>query len=374
MKVLHINCNYMTTALHQSMIEELDKETDNQVYCPLIKDAKTIVKAHDNVKAVECFNKMDRVLYFVKQDKIFSDIQKHFSIQKFDIIHAYTLMTDGNCAMRLSQRYGVPFVVAVRDTDMNDFFKYKPYLIPRAIRIMEKASRIFFLSETYKTTMLTKYIPSEKKENLRAKMIVVPNGVNSFWLANRIDEETITNKKIGECANLVFAGKIIKRKNIPVLQEAVAILNERGIKAKLTVIGEAIDRKIYEKVLSDSNTQYFSAMPKEQLIEQYRNNHIFCMASLYETFGLVYAEAMSQGLPVLYTKGQGFDGQFPEGVVGYSVECNNPIDIADKMEMAINEYEKLKYNCVNLCNRYDWKKIVSIYKNIYEQVLRESVK
>ena len=44
------------------------------------------------------------------------------------------------------------------------------------------------------------------------------------------------------------------------------------------------------------------------------------MTSLGESFGLTYAEAMSQGVPVIYSKGQGFDGQFKEGVVGYHVD------------------------------------------------------
>ena len=40
-------------------------------------------------------------------------------------------------------------------------------------------------------------------------------------------------------------------------------------------------------------------------------NDIFVMPSVTELL-LVYAEAMSQGLPVIYTRGQGFDGQFEE--------------------------------------------------------------
>ena len=43
------------------------------------------------------------------------------------------------------------------------------------------------------------------------------------------------------------------------------------------------------------------------------------MPSRYETFGLVYGEAMSQGLPIIYSKGQGVDGYFKEGTVGYGV-------------------------------------------------------
>ena len=34
------------------------------------------------------------------------------------------------------------------------------------------------------------------------------------------------------------------------------------------------------------------------------------MASFKETFGLVYFESMSQGTPLIFTKGQGIDGYF----------------------------------------------------------------
>ena len=40
----------------------------------------------------------------------------------------------------------------------------------------------------------------------------------------------------------------------------------------------------------------------------------FCLPSHAETFGLVYVEAMSQGLPIIY-EGQGFDKQFQDGEV-----------------------------------------------------------
>ena len=55
------------------------------------------------------------------------------------------------------------------------------------------------------------------------------------------------------------------------------------------------------------------------------------MLSIMETFGLVYAEAMSQGLPIIYTKGQGFDEQFDEGKVGYHADCFNIEEIVKRI-------------------------------------------
>ena len=53
---------------------------------------------------------------------------------------------------------------------------------------------------------------------------------------------------------------------------------------------------------------------KDKLQAVYAQNSIFAMPSLAETFGLVYVEAMSQGLSVLYTKGEGIDGLFEEHI------------------------------------------------------------
>ena len=69
----------------------------------------------------------------------------------------------------------------------------------------------------------------------------------------------------------------------------------------------------------------------ENFIKYFIESDIFVMPSRYETFGLVYVEALSQGLPVIYTRGQGFDGQIPDGEVGYSVKCNDVNEIAEKL-------------------------------------------
>lgn len=46
-------------------------------------------------------------------------------------------------------------------------------------------------------------------------------------------------------------------------------------------------------------------MDKTKIIDVYRDSDIFVMPSKFETFGLVYVEALTQGLHLIYTKGQG---------------------------------------------------------------------
>ena len=98
------------------------------------------------------------------------------------------------------------------------------------------------------------------------------------------------------------------------------------------------------------------------------------MPSFTETFGLVYAEAMSQGLPVVYTRGQGFDGQFEEGFAGYSVNSNSPEEIADVIEKIIADYSTISANCISGALQFNWKEIAEKYYEIYECILLERTK
>ena len=129
MKVLHINCNYLYTALHQNMIRKLEREDlNNTVFVPMSNLKNSRIKADkEKVIAVECFNKFDRLSFYYKQHKIFNSLKRNVTISEFDIVHAYTLFTDGNIAYEINRLYGIPYVVAVRNTDVNAFFKYRKY-------------------------------------------------------------------------------------------------------------------------------------------------------------------------------------------------------------------------------------------------------
>lgn len=129
MKVLHINCNYMDSWLHQTMIDELEqKNINNDVFVPLYNEKGHIVIPKKYVNISVCFKKYDRLVYHYKQRKIYKSIIKQFNILNYDCIHAYTLFTDGNVARKLSKKYNIPYAVAVRNTDVNTFFKYMFHL------------------------------------------------------------------------------------------------------------------------------------------------------------------------------------------------------------------------------------------------------
>lgn len=365
MKILHINCNYIGTTLHQLMVEHLDAlGYENRVFVPTYDRNLAVIQPNPNVCVCECFRKWDRVAFDYKQKKIRKGLEANIPCASFDLIHAYTLFTDGNCARNLSKQYGIPYVVAVRNTDVNAFFKRMPHLRKRGVEIMMDAEAVFFLSEAYRRQVFEKYVPQKYWEAIRKKTRIIPNGIDEFWFQNPpVTEKNCNFKPI----RLVYAGRIDANKNIPTTQKAMALLREQGYETTLTVVGKVEDKKVYQRIQRDSYTTCLPAMPKEKLIAVYRNADIFVMPSFTESFGLVYAEAMSQGLPVVYSKGQGFDGQFPEGMVGCHVDAASPQSVAEGICRVVEHYSEIQKNVVDASWNFQWAKIVTRYDEVYQK-------
>lgn len=368
--ILHINANYIYSNLHQCMLDKLNLKgtITNKTYVATYNKSLGIVCPTTDVTISECFKKWDKLVFDFKQNKICKTAEKHFNIKSFDIIHAYTLFTDGNCARKLYKKYGVPYVVAVRNTDVNDFFRKMIHLRSRGVKIMLDAKAVFFLSEAYRSQVFDKYVPKKYHEELKKKTHIIPNGIDDFWFKNHSEDENVIKTPL----KLMYAGRIDRNKNIPSIQKAISILAQKGIAAKLTVVGKVADKKLFDEIKNDPNTTCLDPMPKEKLISLYREHNIFVMPSFTESFGLVYAEAMSQGLPVIYSKGQGFDRQFPEGTVGFHVDAHDVNDIACGIEKLTKDFERIKKNVVSCSKGFNWLEITDEYNKIYTTILSES--
>ena len=95
------------------------------------------------------------------------------------------------------------------------------------------------------------------------------------------------------------------------------------------------------------------------------------MPSLHDTFGLTYIEALSQQLPIVYTKGQGVDGLFEniDNPVGIAVNPLSVDEIAEVIEIILKNPEKYSNRQVDF-NMFDWAKIAEQYIKDYEEVIK----
>jgi glycosyltransferase involved in cell wall biosynthesis len=141
-------------------------------------------------------------------------------------------------------------------------------------------------------------------------------------------------------------------------------LIDRGYRVTLKVAGRGPDEKYIAHLSARSNGRilfYGFVNDRRELLKLYSESDIFIMPSRTETFGVAYVEAMSQGLPIIYSRHEGFDGFYDEEVVGYAV---NPLDIEEitqRIEDICANYEQISKRCVSEARKFSWDRIGSDY-------------
>ena len=367
MRILQIANGYCDSKLYSLLFAKLESVgIDSRVFVPVKIGAA--VPPDEKVDIVPCFSQVDRLSFYTKQRKLLREIDaRHYLEDGVSVVHAHTLFSAGYTAQRLHREYGLPYIVAVRNTDVNVFFKYMVHLRRVGVRIMQDAHRVVFLSPAYREQVLNTYVPKALQQAIRQKSVVIPNGIDDYFLKNRPQLRKAAAKPL----NLLYAGDLDTNKNLELTIQAVRLLREQGVEVTFTVVGQILEEK-YRKLIEETHfITYYPRCDKEGVLEHLRQSDIFVMPSHAETFGLVYAEAMSQGVPVLYTRGQGFDGQFPEGTVGYAVSDTDPAELAEKILQITAEYPNLSEGCLANVQRFDWHRIAEEYKTIYQSAVKE---
>lgn len=364
LKVLHINSFLIDRFFYNNIYKnQIKLGNEIEVYVGIHKGgSRESEKLGSHIVVSEDYAHWNRYLFFLKQKKIISALEKKIQVSKFDILHAHSLFTNGYVTMKLAEKYNKPYIVAVRNCDVNNFFKKILILRPIGRNILNKASAVIFLSSTYRDFVIDRYVSKYKKKYIQEKSIVIPNGIDEFWLKNSGYSKKLTDPRI---IRILYVGEITNNKNIEQSIKALELLEQDGFQVSFTVIGRIKNRAVFKRITQCKFLRYKNQMPKEELIKEYRNADIFLMPSKTEAFGLVYAEAMSQGLPVIYTRGQGFDGQFEIGKVGYAVAYNSTIEIKDAITKIIQNYEIMSQNCINGCKKFDWYNFTLKYQDVY---------
>lgn len=374
-KILHICSNYPYTKIFPNLIYQINSVFgNNYLYCPIInkKNIKLATYANledeiykkneDFVTIEKCFSPIDKIFFYPKRYKIFRKIINNYNIKDFNFIMAHSLMTDGWVARKIFQKYKIPYVVFVQNSDINFFISKFPFLIGFAIDILNKAKKIIFCSEVVKNFTLDKLFNKEKKIEIEKKTVIIPFAIDDKFFEN--EKEVCYSK--GKEINVLTVGTINKNKNQLTVAQACQKIKDKGLEINYNLVGKIEDNEYFNKLKKFDFVNYLGVKSIDELIQIYRENDVFVLTSIYETFGLVYAEAISQGLPIVYSKGQGFDGNFGQGIVGYSVEKEDCNSIANAILSIKNNKKCFLENCLNNSQKFEWKNVAKKY---YEAIV-----
>ena len=381
MKVLHICNGFVGSKVHTQLYQRLDNVVDCQtIYSaiyPSDKGRNTFCADHTRIVLAPILRQFYRPLYHVKKWVMTRSICHNVNVSEYDCIHAVTLFTDGVQAYEMYRRYGKPYILAVRNTDLNLFLEKCPYAWGLGKKALLNASKIVFISKAMMESFARHKVIAPIVDKIQDKFICIPNGVDEYW-HNHIEH----SMKLGK--NVLYVGDFSLNKNVARVIEAVANLSKEpgyenihlnlvgGGKSRNSIKGAGQKGNDLVLELIEKNKELITfhgpIYNKDKLREEYAANDVFVMPSHHETFGLVYIEALSQNLPVVYTKGQGIDGLFG-AEVGIGVNPMSVDEIKDAIKCILDNRKNYSNEKVDF-SWFDWKHIAGRYKAIYEQVIR----
>jgi N-acetyl sugar amidotransferase len=376
MKILHISTDYCGTEVYPNIVQNLAaKGIEQVVYVPMRNISEDGRNKVDGIEYVYSYvlRIWMKIFYFAKIKKMSQDIFAKVDLSQVDLIHTHFLFTDGGTAYLLKKMYGKKYITTIRNTDVNIYFKYFLHARKFGIEVMSNSEAILFLSYAYRDHVFETYVPAELRAELLKKTQVIPNGINKFWLDNKIGEP----KSRDHVVKFIFVGQLSKNKNIHKIIKILKKFNTT-IPCNLSIIGKHGDYtdQILELVQENHTivTYLGEIQDKNILLNHLRNSSIFIMPSKYETFGLVYIEAMTQGIPCLYSKGQGIDGYFKEGEIGYPIDPDDIQDSINRILKILEDYEEISKKCLKGVSHFNWPDITERYISIYANKMNDRYK
>ena len=160
----------------------------------------------------------------------------------------------------------------------------------------------------------------QKRLNLKELPFVCCSGAPND--AVQAAQKECEKQDFSEGIRHIYVGSLIPRKHLDIVIKA--FLNTAGAKDTLTVVGggpeeENLKNLVYD-LKAENKIAFTGRVPREEVLKRMGDAQVFTLISHYETYGMVYIEAMLQGCLTIASKGEGFDGIIQDGVNGFICE------------------------------------------------------
>ena len=144
------------------------------------------------------------------------------------------------------------------------------------------------------------------------------------------------NRSDGEALTLLWAGRMERRKALPLALEALAQVRE--LQVRLMVAGEGEMREQWQRQAKslriDDRVEFLGKVPWSRMSSLYEIADAFVFTSLRDAFGTQVLEAMAHELPILTLNHQGMAWFVPEDA-GIKVPVTNPHDTVTELAKGI---------------------------------------
>lgn len=183
---------------------------------------------------------------------------------------------------------------------------------------------------------------------------VIPMGANLEEARDPAEVDKAIRARSFQQVRFLFVGKRWERKGGPEALQVISKLRQRGIDARLEVIGcePAVPEGLRDAV---TVTGFLSKEDPEQarkLARAYYDAHFFLLPTHAEAYGIVFCEAASYGVPSLAGRTGGVPTSVREGVNGHTLAPPDIDGFVAIIERYANDPEAYRELASNTFDRY----------------------
>lgn len=300
-----------------------------------------------------------------------------------DVIHVHTEMGIGLFARQMAKKYNIPLVYTYHTL----YEDYLHYVNPKDFQTVDQAGRrvVRYLSKLAGNGPMAVIAPSNKTKKalqsygVKTPIYIVPTGIDlSDFLKKNLDAEKIqaVRQSLGlsdEAHTVVFVGRIAKEKCIEMPIEALSKVKDDNL--HLIIVGGGTDLKFYQNEAKElgieERVHFVGKIPREEIPYYYSAFDCFVSASLSETQGMTYLEALASGLMVFGRRDEVLDGLVEEGKTGYyfddAQELAAKLDAYFTLPKAQREAHVL--DCVAKTEQYNTELFAQKVLAVYQQAI-----
>lgn len=274
---------------------------------------------------------------------------------RYDLCHAFFGFPSGMLAWL--RRCQLPYLISLRGSDVPGFnprFSTQYVVLkPLFRRIWGHAGSVVVNSQGL-GVLARDFEPS-------LEYPVIPNG---------IDTVEFSPGGADGGAHLLCVSRLVARKGVQHLLEAMPLVLRQVPHARLTIVGEgdldgALRQRAAELGLAERVT-FLGRVPHERLPEIYRSADLFVQPSFYEGMSNTVLEAMACGLPIVATGEGGREELFDGNAV--LAPYGDPQVLADSLTGLLRSPEQLRSMgeaSRRIALEFSWSSVATRYHDLY---------
>ncbi len=245
-----------------------------------------------------------------------------------DILHSHHPFLLGDTALRISYALHRPLVFT-HHTLYEQYTHYVPFDSPALKRFVIR------LATEYANACDAVIAPSEsvadllRERGVETPVHTIPTGIDTTAFAHGDGARFRNERGIPEDAVVIgHVGRLAREKNLPFLAEAVAAALRDEPRARFLVVGDGPESAAIQRILQEQGGEgrllMTGKLAGDHLFDAYAAMDLFAFASQSETQGMVLAEAMAAGLPVIALDGPGVRDVVRDGINGRLLAATMP--------------------------------------------------